>query len=66
MSWIEIKKEDLPKDGKEYLTRNELQGGVLQLIHWDKTHNCYKNKDQVRLGKNIGSQWLKIPSYIAI
>ena len=66
MNWIEVEENEIPKDGKEYLTRNELQGGVLQLISWDKLHKCYKNKGDVRIGKNVGSQWFKIPKYIAI
>ena len=64
MKWIEIKEQILPRDGIEYLTRNELQGGTLQLVYWDKIHNCYRNKGQMRLGANIGSQWLNIPKYI--
>ncbi len=64
MKWISIKDKEIPKDGEEYITRNELQGGSLQLIYWDKIHNVYKSKGEVRIGANTGSHWLAIPLFI--
>lgn len=61
MSWILIKDEEIPKDGKEYLVRNDLQGGQLSLIYWDKIHHTYRDKGDWVFLANIGTHWCKIP-----
>jgi len=46
--WIPIVDADLlPKNGKEFLVKNNNQGSTLQLIYWDLIHNRWLNKGNV-------------------
>ena len=55
--WIPVEEESIPKDGKEYLTRNDRQGGVLSLISWNKIHNHYQDKGEYVFEQNAGTHW---------
>lgn len=57
INWIPFEQESIPKDGKEYLTKNDRQGGVLSLISWNKIHNYYQNKGEYVFEQNAGTHW---------
>lgn len=53
--------ETAPTDGSEFLTRNNNQGGVMQLVSWNRLHNFWQSK-----GESIYMQathWLRIPAF---
>jgi len=62
--WIETSEIEIPKDGKEYLTRNGHQGATFALIRWNSIHNYYQIKGEYVSIGNVGTQWLRIPEYV--
>lgn len=60
IEWINVKEQPIPRDGKEYLTKNDLQGGVKSLISWNKVHNHFANKGFYVSEGNAGTHWLDI------
>lgn len=58
--WIPIEEEKIPKDGKEYITKNNNQGGVLSLISWDIIHKHYRCKSEYVFEGNAGTHWKPI------
>ena len=60
IEWIDAKVTSIPKDGKEYLTKNENQGNNLQLVYYDKIHKCYTNKGEYVFEGNAGTHWKHI------
>ncbi len=59
--WTDATQQSIPKDGKEYLTKNNLQGGVKQLISWNTIHGYYQNKGVRVYEGNAGTHWMEIP-----
>ena len=57
MVWIDIK--TAPKDGTEFLTCNNKQGKVLELVSWNKIHRYWQSKGEVVYLQ--ATHWLKIP-----
>ena len=51
----------IPKDGKEYLTKDISCMNTLQLIRWSKTYGYFKNKGNYVSEENAGTHWLEIP-----
>lgn len=60
MNWISVKDQKIPRDGEEYLTANMLQGGVKQLISWNKFHKCFQSKGDYVFEGNAGTHWAEI------
>ena len=58
MEWELI--ETAPKDGTEFVTCNMRQGGVKQLVNWDKIHNRWESKGDVIISLQA-THWLKLP-----
>ena len=61
MKWINVKDKPIPRDGKEYLTKNDNQMGTLQLIYWNNIYNYFNNKGEYISEENAGTHWIKIP-----
>ena len=56
-NWVKVSDIEIPKDGQEYLVKNENQGGVLSLIKYNRVHNHYESKGKwVPLGV-LGTHW---------
>lgn len=55
--WIDCNVEPIPKDGKEYLTKNDRQGGVLRLISWNTINKHYQDKGEYVHEPNAGTHW---------
>ena len=60
MEYIETQITPIPKDGKEYLTKNNLQGGVKSLIRWDKIKDCFTDKGKYIAECNVGTHWFDL------
>jgi len=54
--------ETAPKDGTEFLARNNNQGGVKTLISWNKIHGYWQSKGKPILSMQ-DTHWIKIPDY---
>jgi DNA-directed RNA polymerase subunit RPC12/RpoP len=63
MKWREINLDQLPKDGTEFLVRNNRQGGVKSLIYWDKIHKYWKSKGEPVLSLQ-DTHWMEIPEFM--
>ena len=63
MKWINAETNPIPRDGKEYLTRNGKQGGVFMLVYWCQINNIFKTKGEPIFGKNAGTHWIEIPEF---
>lgn len=62
--WNDVIDVPLPKSKKEFLVRNDRQGGVKTLIYWNNIHNKYYTKGQAILNiDNYATHWIKIPKY---
>ena len=61
MEWIDVNKMPIPKHGKEVLTKNMMQGGVLNLIKYNGLRFHYENKGKFISDRNAGTHWLEIP-----
>ena len=58
--WIPVEQESIPKDGKEYITRNDRQGGIYSLISWNMSNKHYQNKGEYISELNAGTHWKPI------
>ena len=58
--WIPVEQESIPKDGKEYITRNDKQGGIYNLISWNIFNKHYQNKGEYIAEGNAGTHWKPI------
>ena len=56
-NWVNREHKEIPKDGREYLVKNNRQGGVVVLVRYDKVHKVYKNKGTVVPVPNLGDFW---------
>lgn len=54
--------ETAPKSGKEILTRNNNQGGCLQLISFNVIHNYWQFKGEPILSLQA-THWMNIPDF---
>ena len=61
MEWIEVTESNkLPRQTKEFLTKNMLQMGVLQLISWNNVHKHFRNKGKYVAEVNAGTHYFII------
>ena len=54
--------ETAPKTGEEFLVRYNNQGGVKELVSWNKIHGHWQTKG-VAIVSLQATHWLKIPDY---
>lgn len=59
IQWISVKDKEVPKDGKEYLTRNDNQGKTLSLIRWNRVYENYFDKGNIILSLQC-THWAEI------
>ena len=59
--WIQATEQPFPKQRKEFLVRNDNQGGVLSLVYYNYIHNFFTRKGKYVSEKNIGTHWMQIP-----
>ena len=55
--WVPRSAKEIPKDGREYLVKNENQGGTLSLIRYNRIHDYYENKGKWAPQGNLGTHW---------
>jgi len=61
MNWVKINSHsDFPKTTSEFLTRNDNQGGTLELVYYDRVHNCFRTKGNRLLPNEMGTHYCLI------
>ena len=64
--WISVEDKRIPTDGKEYLTINMNQGGVILIISWNTIHKYYQSKGKYvshLSSGNAGTHWQPLPPH---
>lgn len=59
--WINVEDKSIPRQGNEFLTRNDNQGGTFLLIRWNNLHKHFLNKADYISESNAGTHWMQIP-----
>lgn len=59
--WIEATEHvPFPRQSKEFLVRNDAQGGTLKLVYWHKVHSCFMSKGE-SIPRFFGTHFMIIP-----
>lgn len=59
--WIEVTEDTpFPRQSKEFLVRNDAQGGTLKLVYWNKIHSCFMSKGE-SIPRFFGTHFMLIP-----
>lgn len=60
--WKSIELFDMPTTSKEFLVRNDRQGGTMNLIYWNAfSHKYYTKGKPIDYVENFVTHWMEIP-----
>lgn len=62
LNWVKVDENNpWPKSKEEFLTRNDNQGGVLNLVSWRVSTGSYVSKGEYVSPANLGTHYLILP-----